>query len=273
MTLSDFGWNKDADMKWFNFTKRRFTLVEMLAALVIMLIIAALAMPAVSKMMGSQGVDGAAGMLQSKLRAVRAYAVANRKAVGIFIFADGAEKRTSFRAVEWIPTVPATAGPPATAQVDGYWQFLADAKIEFLPSGAAVEDPVVYSTSYIEHKPTVNANLLNSGNLADPLTGLSTTSLVTRTIGTSNGWIIGFKPNGQPVIPDPDSATSLCAPTYAAVALRVAAAKLDGAGNLKPKTDKVKSNGTIGADTFEDVDFSILVTDRYSGQVHVIANK
>jgi hypothetical protein len=62
-------------------------------------------------------------------------------------------------------------------------------------------------------------------------------------------------------------------PSYAAVALRVAAAKLEAAGTLKPKNDKVKSDGTAGQDNFEDVDFSTLVTDRYSGQVYIIPNK
>ena len=264
-------------MKWLVFNKRRFTLVEMLAALVIMIIIASLAVPAISKLMGSQGVDGAASMLQSKLRAVRAYAVANRKTAGLFIFADGTEARTSFRPVEWIPTVPASSGPPATAQVDGYWQFIADTKVDFLPTGGAVEGSVVFSNTYIDFKPATNPNLLKSGSLMDLDTGLSGVSqLAARTVGTSSGWIIAFKSNGQPVVPD--AATALYPPSYAAVALRVAAAKLEAAGTLSPKNDNLMFDHILkkyvpGKDLFEDVDFSTLVTDRYSGQVYIIPNK
>lgn len=264
-------------MKQIFLNKRRFTLVEMLAALVIMIIIASLVVPAVAKMMTSQGAEGGAAMLQAKLRAVRAYAVKNNKTAGLFIFTTGTDtQRTSFRPVEWNPT----ATPPA-------WTFIADNKIDYLPAGGAVDVPVVYSDTYIDSK-TKNAagydtKLLKSGSLADPYVdlvvpaknlpalGLTLDPYTIDVSSSTQGWIIGFKSNGQPVVVK--NATGV--PTYAAAAVRVSAVKQDSAGVIKPKTDKLKPDGTPidGGDGYEDVDFSTLVIDRYTGQTRIIANK
>ena len=297
-------------MKWLGFNKQRFTLVEMLAVLVIMIIIASLVVPAIGKMMGGQGVDGAAAMLQSKLRAVRAYAVANRKTVGIFIPVDAgmaAENLTKMR-----PVVLNSTGDGKAA----WWEFAPDTKWDFFPLGAALE--AVYKTT-----PTPNWKvqcvydnlgqpmLLN--NLPGYMVPTPATSVVQAELvsvvktppaaavatytsaahplplltdlngdGTSDltyydnnaspvkGIVIGFKSNGQPIVGRLGAA-------FGGTDLQQGNVAFVSGISLRIAKGKVSEAGIFTPNKqpgdFETLDYSTLVIDRYTGQTKIYPNK
>ena len=113
-------------------TRSRFTLVELLAVMVIMVIIMGIAIPAFDKLTLGTGVDAAARMVGSQLRLTRQHAITKRKIVGLLlprseITSPGNVSYAAFRACE----VDSTGA---------FVEWIQDAKWEYLPTGTIIAE-------------------------------------------------------------------------------------------------------------------------------------
>lgn len=100
---------------------RRFTLVELMAAIVIIAIILAITAPAFTRLMTGSSVDTGTTMLSAQLSLARAEAASRRCKIAIVIY--DVEVPTSFRAA-W--------------HTGGNWEWLPGSKVEELPLGAVM---------------------------------------------------------------------------------------------------------------------------------------
>lgn len=93
---------KDLNAGQFRWVKRgrgAFTLAEVLVVIGIIVIVAALAVPAINVLSGSRSIDGAQNVVSAMLSRARSEAMARQQQVGLAIFEDADKERTGLALV------------------------------------------------------------------------------------------------------------------------------------------------------------------------------
>lgn len=164
------------------FKKHGFTLVELLAALAIMAIVATLAVAAFGKLATSKGVDGAASKLQGQLRAIRGHAIAYHGEAGLVLTQSVVDGRQEVRLIA-----------VHRGNSESRWFPVPDANIMFLPKGAKMDpwDKAIRTTSSTS-TPFATATPLDLSNVE--LGGQGTLANAYCIPFHSNGHLVSDKP-------------------------------------------------------------------------------
>ena len=115
---------------------RHFTLVELLAVLVIMVIIIGVGMPAFKNLTSGTGVDAGVRMVSAQLRLARQYAITKRKRVAVMMpgpNATGLDIKYRYSILRPAEVVTQSSGAPY--RVVGW---IDDTTWSFLPAGASI---------------------------------------------------------------------------------------------------------------------------------------
>src|SRR5262245_2188336 len=115
--------------------RKAFTLTEILIVIGIIVLVIALAVPALSVISGSRSIDGAENNISAMLGRARADALGLQKDTGVFFFVDPATERVT------LVEVQAVDGPsplPADAP-EVYLDLVADRDWLALPKGVTAQ--------------------------------------------------------------------------------------------------------------------------------------
>jgi len=145
------------------YSKNKFSLIELLAVLIITSIIIGIALPSMNTMMRGKSVDQATRTLGSTFKALRSYAITHRQYVALIIPADieSLEKPPfEYLNKSYRPCVVTNSNGIFTFD---YW--ISNEKWEFLPTGTAILD--IDNTSKYDHGYFSSANEILSVNYSD----------------------------------------------------------------------------------------------------------
>lgn len=111
-----------------------FTLIELMAVMVILVIVMAIALPTFSRLTTGMGVEAGARMVGGQLRLARQCAISSRKNVALLMPSNGEmiEPELSYTALR---TCEVTGGP-----LPRFVMWLPNTKWEYLPLGAVVAE-------------------------------------------------------------------------------------------------------------------------------------
>lgn len=163
---------------------RGFTLIELMAVLVIMVIIMGVTMPAFNKLVIGTGVEAAARMVGGQLRLARQYAITQRANVALLVPRGGqisSPGNVSYVAIR--PCVVTRGSSPT------FTRWIPNTKWEFLPAGSVIAE--------------ADNDL---GMQSPPNDGVSGTNHTIATLGVSSGAVasgttnvraIVFRPTGR----------------------------------------------------------------------------
>ena len=112
----------------------RFTLIELMAVMVILAIVMGIAVPSVSRLTTGIGVDAGARMVGGKLRLARQSAISARKNVALLMPSDGEMTVGDFSYIA-LRMCEVTGDSPAK-----FVAWLPETKWEYLPKGAVVAE-------------------------------------------------------------------------------------------------------------------------------------
>jgi len=161
------------------FRKSAFTLIELLAVLVISAIVLGITLPSLNTLIKGQSVEQAALNLGSELKAVRSFAITNREYVALIFptVESGITDRYKYKSYR-----------PCIVNSSDVFQFwIAGNKWEFLPTGAAVLT--------ITTKSHLSARTIKDFEDATDITNVN----LSRIGGLNNATVKGivFKSNGK----------------------------------------------------------------------------
>lgn len=122
--------------------RKKFSLIELIAVVAIMAIIMAFALPAFLTMTKGQSVELAAREIGSKLKAVRSYAITNRKYTALVFVTSQPVLSQNYPYKSYRPCIVNSSNV--------FQEWVPDEKWEFLPSGVIIQDISENITGYVD---------------------------------------------------------------------------------------------------------------------------
>jgi len=177
-----------------------FTLVELLAVLVIMVMIMGVAMPAFKNLTSGVGVDAAVRMVNAQLRLSRQYAITKRKRVAVLMpgpNATGLDFRHRYSCLR--PAEVSGSGNTYT-----WVQWIDDTSWSFVPTGSAIME-VDNDTGIANGASTLVVNPVDNSFAATTIDYGEMSSLTTAA-GPFNCRCVVFHPTGR-ILGDSDQVT------------------------------------------------------------------